>query len=130
MTNELWILTGAILLGLIHLTFAALSYKFQVGVIPTLGQRDNDTAPMGLAGRFERAFRNYRETFPFFLAATLLNHFADISNLGTVGGGALYIFGRALYLPCYALAVPWLRTVFWCLATGGLAVVSVQPFLA
>lgn len=41
-------------------------------------------------------------------------------------GAALYVSGRVLFLPLYALGVRWLRTLSWNLATLGLVLVGAQ----
>jgi uncharacterized MAPEG superfamily protein len=126
MTVELWSLFGAMILGLVHLSAASFAFKAQVGNRYTVGPRDEDLRPAGLAGRFDRAQRNFLETFPIFIAAvylvTLTAKQGDLSSLGSM----MYLGGRAVYLPLYALGVPWLRTFSWNLATLGLALVMIQ----
>jgi uncharacterized MAPEG superfamily protein len=41
----------------------------------------------------------------------------------------MYIIGRCLFLPLYALGVRWLRTFSWNFATLGLVLVGVQVFI-
>jgi len=43
-----------------------------------------------------------------------------------LSGLFIYIAGRALYLPLYALGVPWLRTFSWYIATLGVVLAGVQ----
>jgi uncharacterized MAPEG superfamily protein len=124
MPFEAWMLFGAMVLGLVHLTAASFTFKAQVGNAYTVGARDADLRPQGMAGRLDRAQRNFLETFAIFAAAVLL-----LIVLGRAGGrlsevgAGLYLAGRVLFLPLYAAGTPWLRTFSWNLATLGLALV-------
>ena len=82
-----------------------------------------------MAGRLDRAQRNFLETFPVFVAAVLMIHLLDRGGTVSSIGAVLYIAGRILFLPLYAWGVPWLRTFSWNLATLGLALVMVQILL-
>jgi uncharacterized MAPEG superfamily protein len=122
MSVETWALLGAMILGLIHLTAASLTFKAQVGNAYSVGPRDDDLRPQGLAGRLDRAQRNFLETFAIFAAAVLLLVALDreggrLSQVGAV----LYLGGRIVFLPLYAAGTPWVRTFSWNIATLGLA---------
>lgn len=124
MTLELWALFASMIWGLIHVSVASFAFKAQVGNRYTVGPRDEAIPPTGVAGRLERALRNFLETFPLFAASVLL--LAHTGNSGTVlseAGALLYVAGRVLFLPLYAAGVPWLRTLSWNAATLGLAMV-------
>lgn len=124
MSLEAWTLFGAMVLGLVHLTAASFAFKKQVGNAYSVGPRDEGLRPEGVAGRLERAQRNFLETFGIFAAAVLL-----LEVLGRTGGwlseaGAVtYLAGRVIFLPLYAAGVPWLRTFSWNAATAGLVMV-------
>jgi uncharacterized MAPEG superfamily protein len=122
MSIETWALFGAMVLGLVHLTAASFTFKAQVGNAYSVGARDEDLRPAGVAGRLDRAQRNFLETFAIFAAAVLLLLALDreggrLSEVGAV----MYLAGRVLFLPLYAAGTPWLRTFSWNLATLGLA---------
>lgn len=129
MTFELWMLVSAVLLGLVHLSAASFSFKAQVGNAYTVGPRDEDIQPVGVAGRLHRAQRNFLETFPLFATLVLVVHVSGRTGMASQWGASLYIVGRILFLPLYALGVPWLRTFSWNLATLGLVLVGIQLFL-
>lgn len=126
MSIELWTLFGAMILGLVHLTAASFTFKAQVGNAYSVGARDADLRPTGVAARLDRAQRNFLETFAIFASAVLM-----LEALGRSGGwlsvsGALaYLAGRVAFLPLYAAGVPWLRTFSWNAATAGLVMVMV-----
>ena len=126
MSVELWAVFGAMVLGLVHLTAASFTFKAQVGNAYTVGARDEDLRPKGMAGRLDRAQRNFLETFGIFAAAVLM---LELLHRGgdwlSVYGSMMYLGGRVLFLPLYAAGVPWLRTFSWNIATLGLAMVMV-----
>ena len=126
MSVEMGCLYAAMVLALVHLTAASFSFKAQVGNRYTVGPRDEDLHPTGLAGRLDRAQRNFLETFPVFVAAVLMAHLLDRSGVMSAVGALTYIGGRTLFLPLYAWGVPWLRTIAWNIATLGLVLVMVQ----
>lgn len=124
MSIELWALFGAMVLGLVHLTAASFTFKAQVGNAYSVGARDADLRPTGVAARLDRAQRNFLETFAVFAAAVLMLEVLQRSGGWlSVAGALIYFFGRLLFLPLYAAGVPWLRTLSWNAATAGLVMV-------
>lgn len=120
MSVETWALFGAMILGLVHLTAASFTFKSQVGNAYSVGPRDEDLRPKGIAGRLDRAQRNFLETFAIFAAAVLLRVVLDRE------GGRLSQIGAASDLAgriAYAAGAPWLRSFSWNIATLGLALV-------
>lgn len=126
MSVEMKCLFAAMVLGLVHLTAASFAFKAQVGNRYSVGPRDLDISPSGLAGRLDRAQRNFLETFPIFVAAVLMVHVLDRSGAISSTGALLYIVCRTIFLPLYAWGIPWLRTFSWNIATLGLVMVIVQ----
>ncbi|MPZ35186.1 MAG: hypothetical protein GEV13_30135 [Rhodospirillales bacterium] len=129
MSIELWCLFAAMVLALTHLSAASFTFNAQVGNRYTVGPRDEDLRPVGVAARLERAQRNFMETFPVFAAAVLI-----VEHLGATGalsqwGAAIYVAGRLLFLLLYAMGVPWLRTLGWNAATLGLVLVMAQSLV-
>jgi uncharacterized MAPEG superfamily protein len=129
MTFELWALVAATLVGLVHLSAASFSFKAQVGNEYTVGPRDEDIQPTGVSARLHRAHRNFLETFALFAALVLVVHVSGRGGALSQWGAGLYLVGRVLYLPLYAVGVPWLRTFSWNLATLGLVLVGAQLFV-
>lgn len=124
MSIEMMSLFGAMVLGLVHLTAASFTFKAQVGNTYTVGPRDDDKPRTGVAGRLDRAQRNFLETFAIFAAAVLMFHaLGRSSSWLSEAGAVVYLVGRILFLPLYAMGTPWLRTLSWNLATAGLAMV-------
>ena len=127
MNFELWILLGAVLLGLIHVSAQSFSFKAQAGNRYTIGPRDKIIKPGKIAARLERASANYLETFSYFAACIIVVHLSDSNGHLSSWGSVLYLAGRIAYLPLYAVGVPWLRTISWNIATFGLVLIGIQP---
>jgi uncharacterized MAPEG superfamily protein len=129
MTTELWLLAGSIFLGLAHIVVASHAASWQRGYRWTASARDEAVLPLnGLAGRLERAMRNYLETFTFFAAAVILAVVTGRHNWMTVAGAHLYFWGRVAYLVLYALGVPLVRSLMWNVATIGIVLIVVALF--
>jgi uncharacterized MAPEG superfamily protein len=124
MTQELWILLAAIVLGFLHILLQAHSSNVERGLSWNVGPRDEATPPLSApAGRLERALRNYLETFPLFAAAVLVAAVIGASNMFTQIGAGLYLAGRVVYVPLYAFGVPVMRSLAWNIATLGIILI-------
>lgn len=129
MTPELRLLAAAVVLGLVHLFWAAGAARAQQGLEWAGGPRDEPRPVAGRAARLDRAFRNYRETFPLFAAVLLAAHVGDRLGALTLWGAWLYVGGRAAFLPLYAYPVGLLRTVAYFTAMAGLTLVIAALFV-
>jgi uncharacterized MAPEG superfamily protein len=126
LSTELTLLLLAVALGLFQLLIAARANNSQRGIKWNVGPRDEPGAETSkLAGRLERAYRNFMETFPFFGAVVLIAALANRHNAWTLLGANLYFWGRVIYLPLYALGIPVLRTLVWLAATVGIIMMLV-----
>ena len=112
----------AVLLWLVHLllhanlTGASFSYLFS--------SRDEPAPQPGLVGaRAARAFRNYMESFPAFVALDLAflatNHPAGIWP-------TLWIAARIVYLPLYLFSVVYVRTAVWLISIVALVAMLIR----
>jgi uncharacterized MAPEG superfamily protein len=117
----LWLSTG---LGVVYLLAAVVPSVLTRGLPWALGPRDQPAASLGkTAARLDRAWRNFLETFPLFVAAILLESaVAGASGLGGLGA-QLYFWGRVAFLPIYALGLPVLRTLAWTVSLVGIALI-------
>jgi uncharacterized MAPEG superfamily protein len=124
MTIELRMLAWSVVLGLVQIVLSSHAASFQRGYRWTAGARD-EVAPSltGVAGRLERALRNFLETFPLFAAAVLIAHAAGRHSWMTIWGSQLYVWARVLYVPLYAFGVPLIRSLLWNVATVGIVLV-------
>jgi len=128
LSYEIAILLAATLLGLVHLSAASFTFKAQVSTKYSVGPRDENIKPTGIAGRCHRAHINFMETYPYFAVLVILGFVLEKSGTFSILGATLYLVGRILFLPLYAMGIPWLRTFSWNFATLGLVLVGVQLF--
>lgn len=129
MTNELQLLTGSAFLGFVHIILAAQAANLQRGFRYGGGPRDEPAPPLtGIAGRLERAQRNFLETFPLFAAAVLIAHATDGYSWLTIWGAHLYFWARLAYLAAYLSGVFLVRSLIWNVATLGIILVLMAPF--
>lgn len=127
MTAELTLLVLAIVLGLLQIVLASHAASLQRGYRWTASPRDAATPPLaGVAGRLERALRNYGETFPLFAAAVVMAHVTGRHDGLTLAGAHLYVWARVAYVLCYAAGVPLLRSLIWNVATLGIVLILVS----
>ncbi|HEX3943381.1 MAG TPA: MAPEG family protein [Rhizomicrobium sp.] len=121
LSTEFTMLVLTMILGFVHMLAAAQAITSERGLWWNIGPRDN-APPLrsALAGRLNRAYANFRETFLFFAASVLALGVLGRHNGQTVWGSELYLAGRVLYLPLYAAGVPVARTVAWAIATIGI----------
>ncbi|UAL08702.1 MAPEG family protein [Caulobacter segnis] len=120
MAFELQMVAVAVIIGIVHLLWAAAAAQPQRGLKWNAGPRDEPVALTGVAGRLERAFANFRETFPFFVALVAVDYLGGRLGALTAYGAALYVVARAVYVPLYALGVPYARSLVWLASMVGI----------
>ena len=123
-------LTLGVVLGLVQIVAASHSASLQRGYRWTASPRDEPTPPLrGVAGRLDRALRNFLETFPLFVAVVLAAHVSETHNALTEWGSRLYLWGRVAYVPLYAAGIPLVRSLVWNVATVGIMLFVVALLL-
>ena len=125
---ELKLLGVAVVIGLVQLLWATVAAARGQSRAWLLGPRDEPRALGETAGRLERAYRNFLETFPLFAAAVIAADLAGKLGALTLWGGGLYVAARALYVPLYAFGVPVARTLVWTAGSAGLLLVVAAFF--
>ena len=124
MMLELVFLALSVVLGLVHIVAASHAASLQRGYRWSASARDEPVEPLhGVAGRLDRASRNFLETFPFFAAAVLTSNALGRHDALTEWGAQLYFWGRVAYLPLYAAGIPGVRSLAWNVATVGILMV-------
>jgi uncharacterized MAPEG superfamily protein len=120
MTVELKLLAWSVVLGLVHVFFAAGLATQQRGLKWNASNRDGEPRPLtGAAARAGRASKNFLETFPFFAAVVLAVVSAKLDNAHTAFGAELYFWARVAYLPIYVIGIPYLRTLVYAVSIWG-----------
>jgi uncharacterized MAPEG superfamily protein len=121
MTIELEMLAWSVVLGLAHIVASAIATTGQYGPVWNVGPRDQAMPRLeGLAGRLDRALKNFLETFPLFAAVVLMADALNRHGSLAVWGTQLYFWARVAYLPLYAFGVTGIRTLAWTIATLGI----------
>ena len=115
------LLTLSAVLGIVQIIAASHAASLQRGYRWTASSRDERVEPLeGVAGRLDRALRNFVETFPLFAAVVLAAQVTDTHNALTEWGARLYFWGRVAYVLLYATGVPLIRSLVWNVATIGI----------
>lgn len=76
------------------------------------------------AERLKKAHYNGVENLAVFGALVLVANAMEISNPATNAAAAAYFWARLLHPAFYALAIPWLRTLSFLVAWGGLICIA------
>lgn len=127
---ELLLIGAAILVGLVQLLWAAAAARGQQDLKWAAGPRDEDMPLTGVAARLDRAFKNFMETFPFFVAAVFAAYLVAKTGPLTLWGSVLYVVARALYVPLYAAGIPRIRSLVWLVSLVGVGMIVAAIFLA
>jgi uncharacterized MAPEG superfamily protein len=131
MNLELAMLGASGVLCLFHIVAASHAASLQRGYRWTASARDAEVSPLtGIAGRLERALRNFLETFPVFVAAVLLVHVLGRESRLSAWGAVLYFTARLVYVPLYVAGVPFVRSLVWNVAFIGIALLFVAALWA
>jgi uncharacterized MAPEG superfamily protein len=121
MTIELKMLVWSIILGFAQIMGAGAAITKVRGSKWNVGARDEIKPPVtGVPGRLDRAAQNFKETFPFFLAAVFLVQTINTHSAMTALGAQLYFWARLIYVPLYAFGVPVVRTLVWMASVVGI----------
>ena len=129
MPVELKWLGWSLVLGLVYVLFAATLSTQQRGLKWNASNRDIEPRPLtGAAARADRASWNFLETFGFFAAAVLAVVVAQRTNASSALGVQLYFWARLVYLPVYAIGIPYLRTLVWAVSLVGIIMVLTGLF--
>jgi uncharacterized MAPEG superfamily protein len=118
---EILLLAASVVLGIVHIIMVSHLQSWERGYRWSASSREQSVAPLtGIAGRFERALRNYLETFPFFAAAILVCAVTNTHNGLTVWGAHFYFWGRIAYAILYAADLSLARSLVWNVPTIGI----------
>ncbi len=115
MTIELLAALIVIALGLVQVVLQAGEYRRVHGVAYANTAQDAPSTAVDsvLLGRLTRALRNLHETLPFFLGVVLILALMGHSTPNTQISALAFAAARIIYLPLYAMGVPYLRGLVW-----------------
>jgi uncharacterized MAPEG superfamily protein len=128
-TVEIKLLIAAVIMGLVHLVLATVAGSGgHRDTAWLLGPRDDPRPVTGQAARLSRAYANFEETFPLFavlvIAVVITGKTGDQSRFACW----LYLIGRVIYIPLYALGLPVVRTLAWVASMVGIVWLVVAFF--
>ena len=104
-----------------HIIIISHLQSWQRGYRWTASSREQSVPPLtGLAGRAERALRNYLETFPFFAASIFVVTVTNTHSWLTVWGAHFYFWGRIVYAILYMADLSFARSLVWNIPTIGI----------
>ncbi|MFT4075462.1 MAG: MAPEG family protein [Asticcacaulis sp.] len=130
MTYELWILVWASILGLIQVCLPPLFAMSRKGYARwNAGPRDTEFDMGPLAGRLNRAFANFKETFVFFAIIVIALALSGKSSELSRWGADIYLAGRIFYIPLYALGVVGVRSLVWIVSLVGILLCLATLFI-
>ena len=119
------LLAWSVVLLAVHIGLQSIPATLELGSAWNAGARDDGQKPSGVfAGRAERAFANFRETYPAFVGlAVSLAITGDLSGWGLVGAW-LWLVCRIVYIPLYLAGIPYIRSLVWVGSFIGLLVMT------
>lgn len=121
MAPELNVLLWSTLLAFIYLGVHGHLLRRQIGYAAENESRDHDPAPDLMAGRGIRAFRNFLETYPVFIALVVVVVVGGRSSAMTEWGAWIWLVARVVYLPAYIGGIGRPRSAIWLISLIGLA---------
>ncbi|WP_026381672.1 MAPEG family protein [Afifella pfennigii] len=121
LSTELVLLGWSVVLLLVHILVQSGAMTRETGLSWNASARDGGPkASSVMAGRSERALKNFLETYAAFVGLAVA--LAITEKTGGIGalGALVWFFGRVLYLPLYLTGIAYIRSIVWAIATGGL----------
>ena len=118
MTTELEMLTWATALTILLWIPYTLAHIVNVGLLPTLTYKSDDTPLAAWATRAKKAHANAIENLAQFAVLVLVAHQLDISNTATTSAAVAYFWLRLAHFITYTANVPFGRTVTFAGAWG------------
>jgi len=82
------------------------------------------------AERLKKAHYNTVENLVVFASLVLVAHALGISNAATTSAAAAFFWARIVYPFAYTFAIPWLRTITFAIAWGGVICIAWQVLMA
>ncbi len=120
MTTDLQMLVYSCLLMIAQSFSVLVPALLKAGLAYGFGNRDEAVALPAWGERAGRAHRNMLENLVPFAALVLAAHLAGVSGDETAQGATVFFWGRLAHAVIYIAGVPYLRTVAFVVAIGGM----------
>jgi len=125
MTFELTMLAWTLVLAFVQILLFDFARSREYGMQWNTGPRDEEMPPLSnMANRLKRAQDNLFETLPLFIGFVLIANLAGKDGTATHWGTLIYLVGRVVYVPLYAMGVRMLRSLVWIVSLVGLLMVA------
>lgn len=124
-------LLASTLLYWLMLMYASLAHArgwTMPGMILALGNRDKMPERSAAIARADRAAKNMGENLLIFAIVALAAVSIGAPRDKVLLGGQIFFFARLLYWPVYLVGIPYLRTLIWAAALGGVALIIAAFF--
>lgn len=119
-SSEVTVLIWSVVLLLAQIIAQAFSI-YDFGPKYLLGPRDEARQPKNvIAGRLSRALANLLETYPAFIALVVALVVTGKTGGIAATGAWVWFIARIVYVLIYAVGIPVLRTLTWCVSVVGL----------
>ncbi|HTO32613.1 MAG TPA: MAPEG family protein [Pararhizobium sp.] len=111
----------SVVLLAVHIGLQSIPATLELGSAWNAGPRDEQKKPAGVfAGRADRAFANFRETYPAFIGLALsVAITGDLTGWGLIGAWT-WLICRIVYIPLYLAGIPYVRSLVWLGSLAGL----------
>ena len=127
---EILVLALGVVVLFVHISLQGILATLELGTKWNASPRDERIVVRGpVAGRAERALRNYLETFPALVALALA--LVVLNKTGGLGatGAWIWLLARVVYIPLYLLGIPYIRSAVWTVSAVGLFLMFIALFL-
>lgn len=125
MSQELAYLLWSAVLAFVYMMAQATAFRFQTGLQAANSARDSEPEPNLMTGRATRALRNFQETYPVFIALTVVAVMAGRADALTYWGGLLWFWACVAYLPAYLMGLSPYRSWIWSVSAIGLVLMFI-----
>lgn len=128
MTVELLAALIVVALGIVQVTLQAVEFR-RVHGVPYANTAQDVASPVPdsvMLGRLTRALRNLHETLPFFLGIVIILALMGHSTQVTRIAALVFAAARIVYLPLYAMGIPYVRGLVWTFSFVALIVLAVS----
>ena len=131
MRQEIFVLFLSVILGIVQVLLAAAASTKQRGAKWNMSSRDSTMPPLtGVAARLDRALQNFKETFPFFVAAIVVVVATETADKISEVSAWIYLLARIIYIPCYTFNITGVRSLIWLSSLLGILGVLTQSMVS
>ena len=91
-----------------------------------VGYPENPLSMAPWAERMKKAHYNAVESLVVFATLVLIANAIEVSNAATTSAAAVFFWARLVHAGAYTVGIPWLRTLAFAVAWGGIVCIAWQ----